>query len=88
MFSIDLNIGDVAIIWVDLVVADVVAWDIDHSDLSLCCDYDVVLDEMETADLLAVEVEVEEFLLVLDAHADDGPLDVTETDHAFFLVDT
>ena len=42
---------------------------------------------MEAADLLAVEVEVEEFLLVLDAHADDGPLDVTETDHAFFLVD-
>lgn len=67
MLIIEFNVTDDSIVLVDLVAADVSPYDIDHSDLCLSRNDDIVLDKLHSNNLLTVDVQREEFFFILKA---------------------
>ena len=87
MFVVQLHVANCSVVLVDQVATDDVARCVDDPHLGLSCDDDVVLDEVHPRDLLAVHVETEQLLLLLNAQTQDVALNVAEGQDVLVPVD-
>ena len=86
MLIVKLNITNHSVIGVNLVAANIGANHIHHSYLRLCCNYDVVLNEVHPHYFLTVDIEVEKLLLFLKTEAHNIAFNITKSNYILFTV--